>query len=454
VPVRRRRYFGIASVVLVATLLAACSSSPAKSGQTNNGSGHQSTALGIGVTSKTIKIGVALVDFNCIKQFVNQIRVNQPQVYQTFIDYVNSHGGIAGRTIVPVYQMYCPIQNAEALSLCTTFTEDDHVFAVMGNFVDFSGDAQTCLAKNHNTVLMTFNLTQAIINQSPPGLIVYPGTVAERIDSILVSLMQRQHTLQGKKIAVLGEITSQNTVNNSVLPDLRRLGVPMGSTAILNITGSDTSAAQAQLDSFIERWKSENVTALYVSGTQVASQQFIEKVRAQMPNVVLITDIQASDVLGYGQQEKQVGRTPNPYEGVIDVGGPTNHEYDNSSNWQYCSGIYKHQTGRVPPNAEAIVPGPDGKTLDTYGSVNDACQLLTMFHDIAQRVGQYLNNQNWVSTVNSYGNIRNVGAGQYASLHSGKYDVDDTFRLETFDSSIGQRGDWRPLTPLQDIPGS
>ena len=43
------------------------------------------------------------------------------------------------------------------------------MFAVVGTFVDFSGDAQTCIAKQQQRVLMTFNLTQAIIDKSPPG---------------------------------------------------------------------------------------------------------------------------------------------------------------------------------------------------------------------------------------------------------------------------------------------
>ena len=43
------------------------------------------------------------------------------------------------------------------------------------------------------------------MNQSPPGLIVLPGTTPERTDSVLISLLRKQHTLKGKKIAVLGE---------------------------------------------------------------------------------------------------------------------------------------------------------------------------------------------------------------------------------------------------------
>jgi hypothetical protein len=416
--------------------------------------GSSSSALGVGVTAHTVKVGVALVNFTCIEQFVNQIRTNQSQVYNAFIKYINTHGGIAGRSVVPDYQSYCPIQSAPALALCTQFTEDAHVFAVMGDFIDFSGDAQTCIAKDHHTVLLTFDLTQAVINQSPPGLIVLPGQTPERTDTVLISLMKSQHTLEGKKIAVLGELDSQNTVQKSVLPDLKRLGVPMGSTAILDVTGADTSAAQSQLASFIERWKSENVTALYVTGTQVASKQFIETVRQAMPKVMLITDVDTTTIQGYGQQERAAGRNPNPYEGIISTGGPTSSEYDASSNWKHCASIYKQETGKAAPNALTVIHAPNGKTLDTYGGINDACQLLTLFQEIGDRVGKNLNDKNWIHAVDHYGPIRDYGAGQYASLHTGKYDDNDTFRLEEFDSKLGPQGEFKALTKLEDVPAS
>ncbi len=447
----------IASAVVALVIAAGCGSNgkkPAATPTTASSSATTATTeltnLGVGVTPTTVKVGIALVDFKCIEQFTDSIRLNQQQIYQYFINDVNQHGGIAGKQIVPVYRTYCPIQNSQALALCTTFAEDDKVFAVMGNFVDFSGDAQTCLAKNHNIVLLTFMLTQAIMNQSPPGLILLPGTNPERIDSVLFGLLQRQGTLVGKKVAILGETVSQPVVVSSVEPGLKRLGVQMGSTAILTITGTDTSAAQTQLDSFIERWKSEHVDALFVTGDQVASQQFIEKVRAEMPQVMLLTD---SDVTTYATAEHHQGRRPDPYEGIIDAGGPTAAEYDNSANWTYCATIYKQQSGLTAPNAETVVPGPNGKTLDINGNINDACQLITMFHDIATRVGPDLNVPNWVHTVDTFGTIRNVGGGAYASLHAGKYDIDDTFRLRAFDSSLPPDGQFRSLTPLQDVPG-
>src|SRR5664279_2185362 len=111
----------------------------------------------VGVTSKTIKVGVVLVDYGCVKQFVDSIRVKQQQVYEAYISDINAKGGIAGRKIVAVYDSYCPIGSAGPLAVCTKLTDDEKVFAVIGTFVDFSGDAQTCVANQHKRVLMTYN---------------------------------------------------------------------------------------------------------------------------------------------------------------------------------------------------------------------------------------------------------------------------------------------------------
>src|SRR5213592_58894 len=100
---RRLRY---GAVLLVIATLAACGSS-------SNGGGSSSTSkvtassgpypvsrtLGTGVAAKTLKLGVSLVDFDCIKQFVDSIRVDQEKNYQAFIDDINKKGGVAGRTI-------------------------------------------------------------------------------------------------------------------------------------------------------------------------------------------------------------------------------------------------------------------------------------------------------------------------------------------------------------------
>ena len=59
---------------------------------------------------------------------------------------------------------------------------------------------------------------------------------------------------------------------------------------MLTISGTDTTAAQAQLDSFIEQWKTEHVNALILVGAAASSKQFVEKVKAAIPDMQLIAD--------------------------------------------------------------------------------------------------------------------------------------------------------------------
>src|SRR5438128_3807001 len=141
-----------ALLLAVALVLAACGSGTktGTSTTTNAGSGSSgsnapiSKTLGTGVTDKTIKIGVALVDFKCIAPYIQTTRIDEFKVYDAFIADINAKGGVAGRKLVPVYHTFCPIVPAPALALCTQFTEDDQVFAVLGDFVDLTGQAQPC----------------------------------------------------------------------------------------------------------------------------------------------------------------------------------------------------------------------------------------------------------------------------------------------------------------------
>ncbi|MDP9333124.1 MAG: ABC transporter substrate-binding protein [Actinomycetota bacterium] len=456
-----RRFF-VALTVAVALATAACGSSsksvaPPPGGSSTTTTTHVvSKALGTGVTATSIKIGISLVDFKCIQQFIEFTRQNQQAVYQAFIDDVNKKGGINGRKIVADFNTECPLTPTSDLlvQVCTKFTDDDKVFAVMGNLVDAAQSAamHTCIAKKHRTPVITFQVTQDMFNQVPPGLMVYPGTTPERSSAVLFELLKKQGTLEGKKVAVLAQQTSLPSVKAVVLPALKKIGVATGTPAYLTITGPDTTAAQSALDSFIERWKSEGVNALFVTGQNAVTKQFIEKVAKQMPGVILLTDV--SDALSQGQDETKAGANPNPYEGMYLAGGFGAADYAKSDNWKYCAAIYKAQIGKDAPGPETnIKVNVGGKELQdqTYNLINDACQMVSTFQEIVTKMGQYVNVDNWVATVNSYGPIVNRGGGPYAALRQGKYDYDDTFQLQQFDSTLPPNGNWKALGPYQNL---
>ena len=194
---------------------------------------------------------------------------------------MNQNGGVAGRKIVPVYKMFCPIGTATILAECTSLTEDSHVFAVIGTFYDPSGDAQTCVAGEHHRVLLTFDLTQAIMDKSPAGLIVTPGANPERLVQVLLELLAKRGTLEGRTVAVLGDTTLASTVERHDPAGSEEDGRARSARpGLLTISGADTTAAQSQLESFIEKWKTEHVDTVFLSSYEVSS----DAVRHQAPH--------------------------------------------------------------------------------------------------------------------------------------------------------------------------
>jgi len=104
-----RRIRRVALVGLLVVVTAACGSgahhAEGGSGPTaKGGTQPQDISLGTGVTATQIKIGVMMIDFACIEQFVDAVEPDLHQAYQIFIDDINAKGGINGRKIVPVYK--------------------------------------------------------------------------------------------------------------------------------------------------------------------------------------------------------------------------------------------------------------------------------------------------------------------------------------------------------------
>ncbi len=447
----------VAAVAAVVALAAGCGSgttSSKSSPTTTPGTGTKPANVpgtGTGVTADTIKLGVSLIDFQCIpKSFVDSVYVNQPQAYDAYINNINEHGGINGRKIVPVYKFICPLQPAGAVQACTSLTDDSKVFAVIGSMYDPTGDAQLCVAKQHKTALITDGLTQAIIDKAPPGLLISPGITSDRRLKVIMSLLKERHTLDGKTVAILTEAASTSPADSVVKPALDSMDVHQGSEAVLSISGSDTSAAQTQLDSFIERWKTEHVNALIMVGQAVSSKQFVDKIKAAIPDMQLVAD--TTSVAEGGQDEVKAGQEPNSYDGIITAEGRIFLEHSQTPHYTYCKTIFEKQTGIKIPLPNVIVKLPNGQQNDIYGNAEDACSYVTMFQDIATHVGKDLNNTNWTNTVNTIGSVKVMNT-DWASLHAGKYDADDTYGLVAFDPSVAPDGNWRHLTPVENVSG-
>jgi Periplasmic binding protein len=445
---------GLVAITMSAAACGSGSVKPHSSPTTTRASAQpaDTPGVGTGVSDREITLGVSLIDFACIpKSFVDSIYVNQPQAYNAFIEDINAKGGINGRKIKPVFKMICPLQPAAAVSACTSLTDDSKVFAVIGSMYDPTGDAQLCLTKAHKTVLITDGLSQEMLDKAPPGLLLTPGITADRRLKVIMALLKSQHTLDGKKVAVLTETTATARVDAVVDPALQEIGVETGSQAVLSISGSDTTGAQAQLDSFLEKWKSEHVNALVLVGSAASSKQFVEKIKRAIPDMELVAD--TTGVETGGQDDVKAHVVPNPYDGIITAEGRIGLEHSQTPNYTYCKDVYEQQTGIKIPLPNVVVKLKNGQQNNIYGNAEDACSYVTMFADIAKRVGPNLNNTNWTSTVDNFGTV-DVKNTDFASLHAGKYDADDTYGLVAFDPTIPPNGEWRHVTPVQNVSGN
>ena len=439
------------AAVVVALIAASCGSgSKSTATTTPGGSGATATTataapvsktLGQGVTASTIKLGIVLIDYDKVKQYIHNTDGNQPQTYQVFVDDINKHGGVDGRKIVPEYYTYTSIGSAGPLAACTSLTEDKKVFATIGVLYDATGAGQLCFANQHKSILITHELTQAVIDKATPGLLLTVAATPERGADVLLALLEQEHTLTGKTVAVLGETGTQQSVETKIVPGFKKLGVKTGTTAILTIGGEDTTIAQAQLDSFIERWRTEGVNAVMLSGDDTVATQFVTKLKKEIPGVLLMTDSVAS-----AQHNAASEPNPNPYDGMLTAQALPDQQNFEQPSFQACAKTYQDAIGKPVIAPADLKPGPDGNKVEVYDAMEVACEDLAFFKYVADKVGPYLNNQNWVQTVNNLGNIDNVIPGtHYASIHTGKYDASDDSGLAAFDSTIE---DFKLTTPI------
>lgn len=450
----RRSRRALAAVTVIGLIAASCASGSSKGASTSTtppagtAAGSVSKTLGQGVTATSIKIGFVLIDYSTVVQFIHNTAGNQVQTYQVFVNDVNKHGGVLGRKIIPSYDTYVPISTAGPLTACTSLTEDQKVFATIGVLYDATGAGQLCFVNKHKSILITHLLTQAVLNQvTTPGLLLTVDSTPERSTQVLLSLLKSEHTLSGKTVAVLGEGQSRASVASTVVPALKTLGVKLGSTAILTITGTDFTAAEAQLDSFIERWKTQHVDAVFLSGDDVVASQFITKLRAGLPDVLLMTDAAAS-----AQANGKAEPNPNPYDGMLTATNLAAQQHFEQPSFQACAKTYQAAIGAPVIAPAALTPGPDGNKVEVYGAMENACQDLAFFKYVADKVGPYLNDQNWVRTIDNLGAIDNVIPGdQYASVHTGKYDASDDFGLAKYDPTIE---DFKLTTPIMNARNS
>jgi ABC-type branched-subunit amino acid transport system substrate-binding protein len=445
----------VAILVAAALVFAACSDDKKTATTTASSSAAPAalTASFRGITATEIKIGVVFVDFPCLteKGFLDFTQGPAEDIVNALVADINKHNGIGGRQVKLVIKKICPLDPTQTSAACTSLTDDEQVFAVIGIYdtPPSDGAQQLCIAKDKQTVLIDELTTGKTIEGATPGLLLTPHIAPERQLKALLSLLKQKDTLKGKTVALLADQNNEESAKKAVGDFTTAAGLKTGDTGVLTITNDDTTAAQALLDSFIEKWKEQGVDTLVMSGLLVSAKQFVEKIKKALPNILLV-----SDNSGTGEQanaEVEAGVSPNPYEGMITLSGLSDDETFLLPGMQACVKTYEAKTGDKVIAPKDLKAGADGVTVKTFEGLGDRCDELAILKAGLEKAGPNPTNDLWVAAINSLGKV-NLATHSLASLGSGKYDADDGFRLSTWDSSIPPRGDFKPSsTELIDV---
>lgn len=210
-------------------------------GSTAANNGANSPLNGPGVTSTTVRIGfVYVTEQNAANQIFGAgvpSSGNGQAEAQAMVDYVNKHGGIAGRQIQPIYLAYSNAQASRdpniAEEMCKTFTEDYHVFAVVGGGGPPDADAaNACYAQagtlNFDNGQATPDL--AFLSQTSPYIWMPEAAVLDRNMRWLVAGLQSRGFFSSAPAYKLGVVIAEDDPNarvwqNVTLPALQAAGV-------------------------------------------------------------------------------------------------------------------------------------------------------------------------------------------------------------------------------------
>jgi ABC-type branched-subunit amino acid transport system substrate-binding protein len=324
-----------------------------------------------GVTATTIKIGFIGVDQAGISdvnnQFGGNIKATDPrQQVAAVVKYVNEHGGVAGRKVIPVIAIRDPSSGDpnHGESICQKLTQDDKVFAVVTNA---AMDAQKCYVK-HQTLLLNDGLESEPTALRPfapyvwvPGLPTVEAAYAAYVDG----LRGQGYFAKGAKVGILGRegAATRSAYNTVVVPALKRLGFPPTEVFWISEQAQNSNtdfAAAAQAAEL--RFKSKGIThVMFMAPGGSAPQYFMTSAQQQgyFPRYGLSSFDQPGFFLEPTVPATQLrGSVGAGFNQITDVDAASGDPYPTGQAETQCFEAMK-SNGDTPPNARAAAFGAE-----------------------------------------------------------------------------------------------
>lgn len=398
---------------------------------------------GVGVTATTVRLGfIDLTNSQAANQaFGFQVGSQGPQhdLEQTMVDWINHHGGIAGRTIQP---FYIQEDNAQAESdptineqACKTLTEDYHVFAVIGGAgPPDDAEANACYAGGGtlNFDEQWASVSTAFLRQYSPYIWFTADTALDRTMQWEVAGLQSRGFFKGGPnyklgVVIAGDSLNQDVYNHVTLPALQQAGVSNPDTFYVpHDTVSDVANTMKQA---VAHFQVDGVTNVIFQGGGyygAGSYAILFLVNAESqhynPRYGFNTDDATTTMVGNVPQDQfnnalAVGTIPG-----IDADDAHYAPWPSTPAEKKCAGI---EANTYQPDSRSSASGNNSalEMLDICGT------MLELQQGAQSLVGQPLNAQLWANSAMQLGTGVFNALAYTADVGPDHWDVPGGYRL-------------------------
>jgi hypothetical protein len=352
-----------------------------------------------GVTPTTIKIGFPVIDFPALAVVgVHLNDGNFQHAISALTSYMNAHGGIDGRRIVPYVALDDPAITASSETVCTQLTEDDHVFvAIAPVYPD-------CYQATHDTPVIDGTLPGKLPANAAPDFNLTPPD--EAYDPIQFAAFKKAGVFKGKKVGIYYGSGIDRPEAVSVESDLKKLHVDVVQIAGDDAPATDTAAVDQNTQTIALRFKSEGVNEVVAVGGSGATDwpRALDGLQSTYKPPWIATNYTSisSDVAA--------AKGGNPYFDNVTTSDPSPSIYQawHDPAVQKCYRIvhkaYPSDPISPPPNPNTPAAESDSSHA-TYAAVVSVCATLAIVAVIADHAGKNLTVASF--TKAGYG-LRNV----------------------------------------------
>lgn len=376
------------------------------------------TATAHGVTAETIKIGAPEIDFEELGNLglAQILRGGIGTVLEVLAEELNENGGICGRMVEVVNFKYLPFGTDTSLAACVYFTEDEEVFAVLGEFTRVPA-GNLCVTETHSTALIAAPYTaEDHARANAPWL--HMGIASDRRLEVFVTALDKAGLLaDAGNVAVHSDAVRQERVDNFLVPALEAAGVSIVERTVLDVPPGDTQAGAAVWRTFQEIYRSADIDTLFVEGDSSSVEQLIQ---SGLDIALFTTD---TEPMAFALEES----SDPSYFDAYTLGGPfvegsTNQRMDD------CIEIFERRSG-VDVVPTHLLPEEES---DWFTPVSFGCAAFDLFVQVAAAAGPNLTNETLQAAIDGFGAIE-LPNQAFASLGPDKYDVQDGIVLLKFD---------------------